>query len=480
MNDSNINISSSNSSSAGYPTGYEAGIEDLATNEKEEFLTQICPEIKKFDIAYTLKRNNGNFRKTLDEFLNQIWVQENSKIASLPKSVDGFFNEEDDGGAGPVGTRRKGKKRAKKKLLQQQSSSESQQSSSSSSLSPDLEPSAGTGTSTPNGNAAPNIWATKASDLTYLTTRLPNIDPATLSPLYHQCNTSIRSTLMCLCKVDSKRWTSLDPENTDIQISAATLLSTHTALETRDALTLTLLTHPFSNYANDLAIALLKTPTSSPTTGTFDHDSKPATLQPQYKRPDLSSTLQFSPIQTHISIDPNADPNTLLSSASTALSLRETRYAQASRAYRLSRSQPLMGGAAAYYSAASRSASNRARELTSLAADALIASQAPPKGREWESVDLHGLSAADAVRVTMPLVANWWRGKEEGWERDGGVGRKGGMGHEGFRIITGRGGHSEGGRAKVRPAVVGALKKGGWRVWEGEVGWVVVSGRVRG
>lgn len=48
----------------------------------------------------------------------------------------------------------------------------------------------------------------------------------------------------------------------------------------------------------------------------------------------------------------------------------------------------------------------------------------------------------------------------------------------GFRIVTGKGTHSEGGRGRLGPAVGGMLVREGWRV-EVTEGVVAVTGRAR-
>lgn len=102
------------------------------------------------------------------------------------------------------------------------------------------------------------------------------------------------------------------------------------------------------------------------------------------------------------------------------------------------------------------------------AADALAARQSSESG-----VDLHGLGVRDAVRIARERVQGWWERSGRGeW-----VGtRKGGGGE--FRVVTGVGRHSEGGRGRLGPAVGGMLVREGWKVEVG-TGVLVVSGRAR-
>lgn len=150
------------------------------------------------------------------------------------------------------------------------------------------------------------------------------------------------------------------------------------------------------------------------------------------------------------------------------LSARSIAFAQASAAHRKSKSTPLMGGAASYYSALGREASATLQRDEAVAADALVSAQS----RAGE-LDLHGVTVKDAVRIAQERVERWW-GVEGGgeWARAGRV-----MG-PGLRIVTGVGRHSEGGKGRLGPAVGAMLLKGGWRV-EVTEGVVTVVGRAR-
>ena len=108
-------------------------------------------------------------------------------------------------------------------------------------------------------------------------------------------------------------------------------------------------------------------------------------------------------------------------------------------------------------------------------ADALAAQQS-----DGSHVDLHWLLVADAVRVAREHVEGWWRGRSSTGGREEGAHGGGGKdaAGEGFKVVTGRGLHSEGGRARLRPAVLSALHDDGWRV-EVEMGYFVVRGRRR-
>ncbi|KAI4146644.1 MAG: hypothetical protein LQ340_005860, partial [Diploschistes diacapsis] len=186
-----LNLANEDSGSAS--TDFDDGIEDLSTTEKEDLLAQINPEIKKIHIVLTLKKNGGNFQRTLDELLNQLWLKENEP--TVHKSVDAFF----DDGVTLRGRGNKGRKRAKKKPLQPSSSQYSTShptSSSSNSTSP--EPNRDGLAGPPPGTPQPSVWSTKANEITFLAERIPNIPRDTLASIYHRCHASLHETLATL------------------------------------------------------------------------------------------------------------------------------------------------------------------------------------------------------------------------------------------------------------------------------------------
>ena len=84
------------------------------------------------------------------------------------------------------------------------------------------------------------------------------------------------------------------------------------------------------------------------------------------------------------------------------------------------------------------------------------------------------MTVADAVRISSARVRQWWDGEGIGERaRQGKV-----LGGGRFRVVTGRGVHSVGGRGRLGPAVAKRLVAEGWRVEVGE-GVVEVLGRVR-
>ena len=225
------------------------------------------------------------------------------------------------------------------------------------------------------------------------------------------------------------------------------------------------LSHPNKDSAHELAKAILNNPISRTR-------PEPPNIKiiPHYARPSLDSSPPNTPSKRPASskLGLGLDHATSSFLAESHATTKSIAFGQAAEAYRKSRSAPLMGGAAAYYASVGRDASASSQAYASNAADLLADKQSTS-----HSVDLHGIDVKNAVRIAQVKVQRWWDGGQAEWARQGKV-----MGSGGYRIITGIGMHSEGGRAKLLPAVRKMLVNEGWRIDE-EAGALTVTGRAR-
>lgn len=135
-----------------------------------------------------------------------------------------------------------------------------------------------------------------------------------------------------------------------------------------------------------------------------------------------------------------------------------------------------MGQAAGYYSQVGRDHALASAQATAAAADAFVAAQSTST-----SIDLHGVTVKDAVRIARQKTESWSssRGRRV-MGMDGRMRNEGGSGADGapLRIITGIGRHSDRGIAKIGPAVGRMLMQEGWKFEVGQ-GSFVVTGRNR-
>ena len=442
---------------------YDVGIEDLLTSEKEALLREMFPDVKPFDISFALNKSRGSFARTLDEVLNQVYLQETDDVdgekLTPPKGIDGFL--EQDG----LPSRRKGKgKRKRPSELRRISFSPVR-------LDENLPDS-------------PSRWTVGETEITFISERV-KIPRQPVASHYHKANGSVRGTILSLCKtedVSAQEIRSLDPT---IDFEAFDLGRKYPAVPSECRIPLILLTYPSIDSAYELAETIVvgrlgPNPVSAEVTkvpkivaqyAPLSIDSSSHSMSasatrstPQHKKPSRPPPFE----------EVKRKPERIAASTAKRLTpidyaaARSTAFAQASNAYRISRSKPLMSAAAAVYSSRARGLEASVRAEASSAADALIAGQSSAG-----HVDLHGVSVNDAVRIAREKVRGWYSEQAE-WAREGRI-----MGG-GYKIITGKGTHSERGRAKLGPAILRTLKAEGWRVDEAEDGGVlIVTGKAR-
>ncbi len=412
---------------------HDAELEDLSPLEKSEVLKEMFTTAKDFDINYTLKKVDNNFGRAVEELLNQAFLEEEGLRdggSYLKKGIDAF--------AEPAVTGRGRRGRKKKKQLTRRSSS---------------TPTTGVDSSSKISSPS-SRWDRAKEDVDFITQRT-YISPKVVSSVYHKNSGSLAATIEAFCRSTEP---DLNP-NPYMSMASPSILEAHAAelsvdfqcLPYSKLAALVRLTHPSTASAHELARALTSQSGSNSS----------MKIIPQYlgRPPSPDST------PTTLSLGPMLP---LSQPSATALAIaRSNAFTQAQSAYRKSKSTPLMGGAASYYSSVGRDASASLRRHEAAAAEALVASQSRPG-----EVDLHGTTVKDAVNIARARVENWWDREGREWARQGKA-----MGG-GLRVITGAGRHSEGGRGRLGPAVGGMLVREGWKVEIGN-GLIDVVGRAR-
>jgi hypothetical protein len=262
--------------------------------------------------------------------------------------------------------------------------------------------------------------------------------------LYHRNGASLSKTISAI--VEAHIEMNIESEDPMIQINASELRQDFPTIPTTHLEALLQITHPSLTNTRELAKALTSTSSST---------ISPIQLQFRHVTLDLSDHSPSKP-KSHNAINPDFPLDALTASAlaSTYISARNSAFNQAASAYRKSKSDPLFGGAAAFYADRGHDYNARAKNAERDAADARVASQSSKT-----QLDLHGIDVKNAVRITREGVTRWWHelGEAKLGARDG------------YKIITGVGRHSFDGRAKLGPAIFKMLAGGGWRfeVWEG-------------
>lgn len=289
-------------------------------------------------------------------------------------------------------------------------------------------------------------WETGRQDVEFVASKIGMPFPQ-VSSIYHSSGGSVKATITAI--IAAHKAMSIKDDDPIIQINTFELRQDYPGIPTPDLEALVQLTHPSHSNARNLAKAL--------STRTQAQGSKvPIQLEFRHAPLNLSESSTSSPHTPKPSriLDP-VSANTIAANYTNA---RNTAFTQASTYYRKGKSDHLMGGATAYYSEQGRNYNTLAKAAASQAAEALVASQS-----STYQCDLHGVNVKDAVRISRELVTKWWA--------------EGGRGG-GYRIVTGAGHHSVGGRGKLGPAVGKMLVREGWKV---EVGgaFLVVRGVVR-
>lgn len=416
---------------------YSTESENLSIEEKTNMLMEMFPTVKSFDVEFVLKKVEFQYGKAVEELLNQVFFEEESQSGDpiVKKGIDAFFDPE---------MSRARKTHGKKKR---------QAHGATSASSPLADPSV----------VVRGSWDRAKEEIDFIQQRtyLPR---QTVSSAYHKAGASLAPTITALCSASDSNPYLASTSQSVLQNHILELSSKFPSLSSSQATALVYISHPSTASAHELARILSNS-----------NETSSSKITPHYLlRPPSPSSIKES---STVSLTPLP-----ALTASQLASARGIAFAQATTAHRKSKSNPLMGGAASYYSSVGREASELLRRHETAIAENLVASQSKPG-----EVDLHGVRVQDAVRIAKEKAEWWWEHEGREWAREGKVmeGRRrrgGGEGGDGgaglLKIVTGVGRHSQGGKARLGPAVGAMLLKEGWKVEFGE-GFLVVLGKVR-
>ncbi|KAL5114322.1 hypothetical protein ACEQ8H_007797 [Pleosporales sp. CAS-2024a] len=428
------------SGSDGAPdAGYWKDAGQYTTPKKEDILADTFPTLRPELIAYTLRKAGNDLDKATDELLNHVYFEDSraspTEEGAVAKGIDAFSEDYH------VPQRsKKGKNKKRQKLALD--SLRPADTSDSEPLSP-----------------ATNHWTNTSRDVGYITSRTTLAHKAVAS-IYHANGASLSATILAIVRKE------LQAHKKDAQPDAALVqdaLALNEAFPNLDlefALALVRLADASVAQAHDLAKALSDGVPASETRARggiqLDLRYAPVSLEEE------ASTMPRLPV-----LAPAARPH---GSASLARA-RGDAFQQASAAYRKGKSTPLMRQAAGYYAQEGRDYNANLKAMSQVEADQLVVGQS---GSTY--LDLHGVTVANATRIAKQRTQAWWDGLGERRIREWGNAR-GGVG-EGYRIVTGLGRHSEGGRGKLTPAVLKTLISDGWKVEVG-TGELLVTGHSR-
>jgi hypothetical protein len=426
---------SRDSSETSQDGGYWRDAEQYTTPKKEIVLAETFPNLRPELIAYTLKKAGDDLDKATDELLNHAYFEDSRSSptgeGSVVKGIDAFFEDSH------VPQRAKKGKNRKRQRLSLNSTSAS-----------DSEPMSPTS----------NRWHNTSRDIDFVTSRT-NLAHKTVASIYHANGAVLSTTILALVRKELQAQKKEGEPDAALVQDALELNEKFPSIDLEYAFALVRLTDPSVTKAHDLANALMELPASE--TG-----GKGA----------IKLDLRYAPVNL---TDPSSESSRLPSLAPSArahdsVSLAHARgeaFQRASAAYRRGKSTPLMRQAAGYYAQEGRDFNANLKAMSQVEADAFVATQS---GSNY--LDLHGVTVANATRIAKQRTQTWWNGLGERRIREWGNAR-GGVG-EGYRIVTGLGRHSEGGRGKIGPAVLKSLMADGWKVQVG-TGELLVTGMSR-
>ncbi|KAE8556108.1 hypothetical protein EYB25_000808 [Talaromyces marneffei] len=406
----------------------------LTAEEKSIYLTEMFPSVTQYTIKHTLTKCDYDVDRSMDVLLNlsffdsQPTVDEDT-IVSIPKGIEGFVSPNTNG-------KRKGKnKRARAKNSPTLANNENLMA--------------------PSGAKSPtNKWDAAREDLDFIHSRTSSIlQKETVTSTYHKNHASCAKTIENLATSHAPTKASEDAVTVS---QVAELTQDFPSIPATTLEGLLIITGNSVSAANELARAMVFRPV--PQLSDIIRINAPAPILDEDETPKRSQITTPRITSTYGAAQNMADVH--FAAGSTAFS-------QASSAYRRSKSDRLMGGAAAYYASVGRDHLERAKREASAAADAFVNLQSMA-----DVLDLHGVGVQDAVRIANSRVSQWWEGLGDVKYTVGGIAGRS------YKIITGAGRHSRDGTSRLGPAVGKMLAREGWKVEVSE-GVLTVTGKRR-
>ena len=416
-------------------------LEDMSQEEKQTWLQNMFPDIGQFTINHLLKKNRGALDRSIDELLNISFLEINnlesdeSQGGALPKGIDGFLEDENIS---------RGRKSRSKRRPRTNAST---RSTSATSILTDAS------------NRRQNVWTSLTEDVEFVCART-SLSAQAVKSVYHANGARLAATVRALARQEAVNFTTMNDLDPLLQLKIADLKRDFEAIPEVQIFGLLCITRGIPSAAHELAEIMIQSPNT------------------RYLG-KLSGVTQYSPLEFDHQAQPHSSrsssPCTRLDPAYTmALSAAKgvaagKAFTSAAAAHKRGRSDHLMSGAATYYSAVARENIKAANDLNAAAANAHVAAQS-----SYKVLDLHGVTVADAVRISKEKINLWWDRLGDAKYAPGG----GGPARDGYRIVTGIGRHSKDGAPRIGPAVSRMLVREGWKV-QVDHGELIVYGKAR-
>lgn len=419
------------------------GFARMSTEDKTTYLKEMFSSVDLYTITHTLKKCGEDVDRSMDVLLNIAFfesqsAEDNDEIVSIPKGIEGFTAGSNTGRG-----RKKGKN--KRNMTQQQR----------------LRPASSSRSSSQSDAAvSENKWAKGKKDVDYICSRT-SLSNKVVSSTYHLNGASLPATIQSFASTEAGKVTDDVMEQPVMVTQIAELSQDFSTIPPAKLAGLLILSRNSISAAKELAEVMvfnpvLLSPNITPTTRT-----NPRVIDTPIRRtPNPTPASARSPIM---------DYSTARNIVDSHMVAGQSAFNKASAAYRRGKSDHLMGGVAGYYSSVGRDHIEKAKKESAAAADILVNSQSTSR-----TLDLHGVSVQDAVRIASIKVSAWWESLGDSKYVLGGANTA----REGYHIITGAGRHSRDGTSRLGPAVARRLAREGWKVEVGQ-GTLSVTGMAR-
>ncbi|KAJ5346685.1 hypothetical protein N7541_009167 [Penicillium brevicompactum] len=416
--------------------------------ENAQTLIGMFPSITRLEAEGILEDCNDDLSRAMDVLLNLAFIEETQIAGDVSlqteiaqgfgqsgalKSIDGFQAAENQ--TSNKKSRRKKNKQQKQKVV-------------------DLS-------ARPTVASTTNKWETGKNDIDFMATRASALQREKIASAYHLNSMSLCATLRDLAHAQAPADTNEIEEDPVLVTQVGDLVHKYPGVHPTTIAGLIRIANDDISAADELAETLSRRPALSSVSNIITFVSAPPVIEE-----DDENAVPTREEDSHVD---SMDFSQASAAASSHFAARSAALAQASQSARRARSNPLYGGASAYY----RDVGNEQRLLAmrhlATASDRLVAQQSTNC-----DLDLHGVNVANAVRISRRSVSNWWAGLGDQKHVRGG----GRDVHGGFKIICGVGNHSQDRKSHLGPAVWNMLRSEGWRV-ELDRGSMLVIGRER-
>ena len=409
----------------------------MTAADKAQSLISMFPSITRLEAERILEDCHDNLSRSMDVLLNLAFIEE-TQIAreipqqisregsqdsqsSIPKSIDGFQAKENQNSGG--------KKSRKKKKQQNRRVDLASQAT----------------------NTTINKWEAGKKDIDFLSSRACALPREKIASAYHENSMSLCATIRVLAQAHTPKDIHEIEDDPLLVTQVGELGQKYPSINPITLVGLIRIANNEIPAAEELAEALARRPDLTSVSNIISFVSSPVALDDDEEEEEEN----VAPTQQSESESDYMDFNEAAAAASSHFAARSAALAQASQAARRARSNPLYGGASAYY----RDVGNEQRQLAlrhlATASDRLVARQS-----SQYDLDLHGVTVANAVRIARERVQAWWDGLgDQKYVRGGGLNS-----HGGFNIVCGVGHHSLDRKSHIGPAVWNMLLKEGWRV----------------